>query len=356
MSVDTPAWVRDAIFYQIFPDRFAASERVHKPGALEPWDAPPTNSRVQGRRPARHRRAPRLPRGPRGQRHLPDADLPVGLQPPLSHVRLLRGRSRCSAATPRCASCSTAPTTAGCGSSSMASSTTPGAGSGRSITSSRPAPRRRTATGSCSMPSVLDGGRPLLAYPPPGTPRSAHGYEAWWGLPALPKLNTDQPRGPRVPAVGSPSTGCASASTAGGSTCRRRSTTRRSGRSSAAAAGRSDPDAYLVGEIWEVAPEWLRGDRFDALMNYPLGEAILGFAGGASARHGRRPPPPRVRREACDRSTARRSPTRLMELAAAYDPDVVAVQLNLLGSHDAPRLRTVLGDDARASGWRRSSR
>jgi glycosidase len=34
-----------------------------------------------------------------------------------------------------------------------------------------------------------------------------------------------------------------------------------------------------------------------------------------------------------------------MELANAYDPDVVAVQLNLLGSHDAPRVRTVLGDD-----------
>ena len=41
------------------------------------------------------------------------------------------------------------------------------------------------------------------------------------------------------------------------------------------------PDAYLVGEIWRVAPEWLAGDRFDALMDYPLAEAILGFAGGA---------------------------------------------------------------------------
>ena len=41
------------------------------------------------------------------------------------------------------------------------------------------------------------------------------------------------------------------------------------------------PDAYLVGEVWRVAPEWLRGDRFDALMNYPLGEAILGFVGGS---------------------------------------------------------------------------
>ena len=42
MPVDTPAWARDAVFYQIFPDRFAASARVPKPGPLEPWDAPPT--------------------------------------------------------------------------------------------------------------------------------------------------------------------------------------------------------------------------------------------------------------------------------------------------------------------------
>ncbi len=34
--------MRDAVFYQIFPDRFAASARVAKPGPLEPWDAPPT--------------------------------------------------------------------------------------------------------------------------------------------------------------------------------------------------------------------------------------------------------------------------------------------------------------------------
>ncbi len=42
MTADTPAWVRDAIFYEIFPDRFAASDRVVKPGPLEPWDGPPT--------------------------------------------------------------------------------------------------------------------------------------------------------------------------------------------------------------------------------------------------------------------------------------------------------------------------
>ena len=48
VTVDTPAWVRDAVFYQIFPDRFAPSERVPKPGPLEPWDSPPTNHGFKG--------------------------------------------------------------------------------------------------------------------------------------------------------------------------------------------------------------------------------------------------------------------------------------------------------------------
>ena len=42
MPIDTPGWVRDAVFYQIFPDRFARSGRVPMPGPLEAWDAPPT--------------------------------------------------------------------------------------------------------------------------------------------------------------------------------------------------------------------------------------------------------------------------------------------------------------------------
>ncbi len=37
-----PSWVKDAVFYQIFPDRFAKSDRVRKPVNLEPWDSPPT--------------------------------------------------------------------------------------------------------------------------------------------------------------------------------------------------------------------------------------------------------------------------------------------------------------------------
>ena len=41
-EVTTPDWVKDAVFYQIFPDRFASSPSVPKPSNLEPWDAPPT--------------------------------------------------------------------------------------------------------------------------------------------------------------------------------------------------------------------------------------------------------------------------------------------------------------------------
>ena len=43
-----PAWVRDAVFYQIFPDRFARSARVAAAGPFEPWDAPPTHAGFKG--------------------------------------------------------------------------------------------------------------------------------------------------------------------------------------------------------------------------------------------------------------------------------------------------------------------
>jgi cyclomaltodextrinase len=47
-TFETPGWVHDAVFYQIFPDRFAASSQVPKPGPLEPWDAPPTTQGFKG--------------------------------------------------------------------------------------------------------------------------------------------------------------------------------------------------------------------------------------------------------------------------------------------------------------------
>ena len=43
-----PEWVADAVFYQIFPDRFARSGRVAQPGNLEPWESPPTHHGYKG--------------------------------------------------------------------------------------------------------------------------------------------------------------------------------------------------------------------------------------------------------------------------------------------------------------------
>ena len=48
VNILTPEWVKDAVFYQIFPDRFATSARVEKPQNLEPWDSPPTTYGFKG--------------------------------------------------------------------------------------------------------------------------------------------------------------------------------------------------------------------------------------------------------------------------------------------------------------------
>ncbi len=47
-DVVTPEWVKHAIFYQIFPDRFARSTQLQKPNNLEPWDADPTPFAYKG--------------------------------------------------------------------------------------------------------------------------------------------------------------------------------------------------------------------------------------------------------------------------------------------------------------------
>ncbi len=44
----TPYWVQDAIFYQIFPDRFANSDPTNDPPNVAPWGSPPHVSKFQG--------------------------------------------------------------------------------------------------------------------------------------------------------------------------------------------------------------------------------------------------------------------------------------------------------------------
>jgi len=87
------------------------------------------------------------------------------------------------------------------------------------------------------------------------------------------------------------------------------------------------PDAYLVGEIWRNAMPWL--DVFDGTMNYRLRDVHLDYC---------------VR----DHMDAEDAAFETEGLVAAFAP-ALGSQLNLLGSHDTARLLTMcLGDEARA--------
>jgi neopullulanase len=346
VSVDTPAWVRDAVFYQIFPDRFAASDRVPKPGPLEPWDTPPTTHGFKGgdllgiaehldylgdlgvnaiymtpifQSASNHRyhtydylRVDPLLGGDAALRELLDRAHERGMRVILDGVFNHTGRGFWPFH--------------------------------HILENAADSPYRDWFH---LDPEVLAGRRLLTPYPPLDAMTGASlGYEAWWGLPSLPKLNTDHPPvreyllsvaehwlrfgidGWRLDVpneIDDPSFWAA---------FRQRCRAIKS-------------DAYLVGEIWEVAPDWVGEGKFDALMDYPLAEAILGFVGGPSLDmgivHGHHEYGRRLRP-----LDGPGFASRLVELLGVYDPDVVAVQLNLIGSHDAPRALTVLGGDVAA--------
>ncbi len=80
------------------------------------------------------------------------------------------------------------------------------------------------------------------------------------------------------------------------------------------------PEAYITGEIWSFAQPWLGGDQFDATMNYPFAYAAEAFF--------------------ADQETAitpSEFAQRLTEVAYAYPLQVALVQQNLLDSHDTDR-------------------
>jgi neopullulanase len=361
---DTPAWVRDAVFYQIFPDRFAASERVAKPGNLEAWDAPPTNYGFKG------------------------GDL-LGIVEHLDHIAALGVNAIYLTPVFQSASnhryhtydyLAVDPLLGG----DSALGELLDAAHGRGMRVILDGVFNHTGRGFWPFHHVLETGagspyrnwfhfdqegldrhKPIDAYPigrlragwprdepwpgtpnaDPGTAAERLGYEAWWGIPALPKLNTDEP------AVREYLWGVAEHWLRMGIDGWRLDVPAEIDDRSFWQEFRQrcravNPDAYLVGEIWHVAPDWVSGDRFDALMNYPLAEAILGFVGGRSLNE----PLLRSHTEYA-RVKHLDGPAfgaTLTELLSAYDPETTAAQLNLLGSHDTPRVLSLLGGDVEA--------
>lgn len=329
-TAQTPDWVKDAIFYQIFPDRFAKSARVPKAAHLEPWDTPPT------------------PHGYKG------GDL-LGV---LEHLDYLQDlgitalyfcpifQSACNHRYHTYDYYQVDPMLGG----NEAFFTLLHEAHRRGLKVVLDGVFNHASRGFFFFHDILENGRAsayldwfnIYEFPPNAYDHSRPaGYEAWWKLHALPKFNHANPqvreylmrvaehwihRGidgwrldvpaeikvdgfweefrQRVKAI--------------------------------------NPEAYIVGEIWEPAPEWLQGDRFDATMNYPFTESAIAFSAGARVNprlhqgKGYNPSLPMDGRLYADRIDA---------LLGLYPWEISLAQLNLLDSHDTPRLTTLVGDD-----------
>lgn len=90
-----------------------------------------------------------------------------------------------------------------------------------------------------------------------------------------------------------------------------------------------NPQAYIVGEIWQCGRPWLHGDQFDAVMNYLFRDAVLDLF----ARR-------RISINVFD--------ARIKNLMLRYQEQVNYCLLNLLGSHDTARILTVFEEEAPA--------
>ncbi|MEA5535375.1 glycoside hydrolase family 13 protein [Crocosphaera sp. XPORK-15E] len=105
-----------------------------------------------------------------------------------------------------------------------------------------------------------------------------------------------------------------------------------------------NPDAYIVGEISFDATQWLDGKQFDGVMNYPFGRATIAFIVGDRLDQTAVPsfykPYPTL--DAPDYAR------EINQLLQRHPWEIQLTQLNLLDSHDTARLITMAGDDRTA--------
>lgn len=330
----TPDWVKHAVFYQVFPDRFARSGKVSlQPNGLEPWDAPPTVHGYKGG--DLYGVAERLdylqqlgitalylnPVFASGSNHRYHTHDYFTVDPMLGGDDALRQLLDAAHA--------------------------------HGMKVILDGVFNHASRGFLPFHDLLENGAaspyrewfhvqgfPLGAYGEGGVKAQ---YDSWWGLPALPKLNTESPQvraylfsvaehwlrfgidGWRLDVPNEID------DDAFWREFRRR-------------CHAVNPDAYLVGEIWEDASRWLQGDQFDAVMNYPITRAILGFAARAFdavevAKSGYK---------VLDRLSAEGFAAALRAELERHPRPITEAQLNLLGSHDTPRIAAVVKGDASA--------
>lgn len=88
----------------------------------------------------------------------------------------------------------------------------------------------------------------------------------------------------------------------------------------------ADPGAVLIGEVWENAEVWLRGDMFDSVMNYDFRKHCRDFF-------------------ALQKVTVEDFAWRMTDMFLRYPAQVSRGQLNLLDSHDVSRFYSLCGED-----------
>ncbi len=103
-----------------------------------------------------------------------------------------------------------------------------------------------------------------------------------------------------------------------------------------------NPEAYIVGEIWDDATEWLDGSQFDGVMNYLFTGPTLAFAAGDRIDKSLVESPGYFPYPAIDAVAYAEKMQALLEL---YPWEIQLTQLNLLSSHDIARVLSVVGDD-----------
>ena len=94
------------------------------------------------------------------------------------------------------------------------------------------------------------------------------------------------------------------------------------------------PDALVLGEVWEDASNksaygrrrrYFVDGELDSVMNYPFRTAIINFIRGWDSGRGLK--------------------DTVMSIVENYPPQVIHCNMNLLGTHDTPRILTALVDD-----------
>jgi neopullulanase len=330
---ETPDWVRDAVFYQIFPDRFARSLSVSKPRHLDEWGAPPTYYGYQG------------------------GDL-IGVVERLDYLRDLGINAIYF--TPVFQSASNHryhthdyekvdPLLGG----NAALRRLIDEAHAKGIRVVLDGVFNHASRGFFQFHDIMENGPnsayldwfhingfPLNAYDAEKKPN----YGTWWGLPALPKFNTGCPEvreflwgiGRRWIDFGIDGWRLDVANEIDDDSFWQEF--RRLVKA-------GNPDAYIVGEVWSDAQRWLRGDMWDAVMNYQLTRACIAFFIGegldeeALRRTSLFPPGP---------PGAEAFRTAIERLIGLHAPSVTSVMLNLLGSHDMARFLTLARADRSA--------